>query len=51
MQEAERKIESIINVDVPQLGINEITSKVISSIIGNEKKILVLIRAKFTDDK
>ena len=39
VQEAERKIESIINVDVPQLGINEITSKVIGSVIDNEKKI------------
>ena len=43
MQEAERKIESIKNVDIPQLGINEITSKVISIVIENEKKILVLI--------
>ena len=39
VQEAERKIESIINVDVPQLGINEITSKVIGTVIDNDKKI------------
>ena len=48
VQEAERKIESIINVDVPQLGINEITSKVIGSVIDNEKK---LKKAKKTDKK
>ena len=38
VQEAERKIESILNVDVPQLGINEITSKIIGTVIDNEKK-------------
>ena len=50
MQEAERKIESIKNVDIPQLGINEITSKVISIVIENEKKNPRSHRAKFTDD-
>ena len=39
VQEAERKIESIINVDVPQQGINEITSKVIGNILENDEKI------------
>ena len=51
VQEAERKIESIINVDVPQLGINEITSKVIGSVIENEKKNPHSHRLKFIDDK
>ena len=39
VQEAERQIESIINLDAPQLGINEITSKVIGTVIDNDKKI------------
>ena len=39
VQEAEKKIESIINVDAPQLGINEIASKVIGSVIENDEKI------------
>ena len=38
VQEAEKNIESIINVDVPNLGINEITSKVIGTVIDNNKK-------------
>jgi len=39
VQEAEKKIESMINVDVPKLGINEITSKAIGTVIDNNKKI------------
>ena len=39
VQEAEKKIEKMINVDVPKLGINEITSKVIGTVINNNKKL------------
>ena len=40
VQEAERKIESIINNDIPKIGINEIASKVIGTVIDDEKNIL-----------
>ena len=57
VQEAERQIESIINVDVPNTGINEITSKVIGTIIDNnikakkEKKLYETKLEKFKDKR
>jgi hypothetical protein len=51
VQEAEKKIESMINADVPKLGINEITSKVIGTVIDNNKKMKRLeeIKQEFKD--
>ena len=51
VQEAERKIEGMINADIPKLGINEITSKVIGTVIENnkKKKRLEEIRQEFKD--
>ena len=51
VQEAERKIESIINVDVPQLGINEITAKVIGNTIDNNEALNIKQKKKTKNKK
>ena len=38
VQDAQRKIENLINEDVPQQGLNEITLKVIRNMVENAKK-------------